>query len=102
MNNDWSKYKVGAMLLDLDDPTKILYRAQQPVLEPEKLYENKGYKPGVVYVSGAVIKDENLFVYYGCSDSYVGVAHANLNTFLESMKKETQPKLISKTLIEKK
>ncbi len=102
MDNDWSKYKVGAMLLDLDNPTKILYRAKQPVLEPKEYYENNGYKPGVVYVSGAVIKDGNLLVYYGCSDSYVGVAYANLDEFLESLKKETKPKLKLKTLKRKK
>ncbi len=98
MDNDWSKYKVGAMLLDLNDPTKILYRAKEPVLEPEEIYENNGYKPGIVYISGAVIKDGNLLVYYGCSDSYVSVAYANLDVFLETLKKEAKPKLKVKTL----
>lgn len=101
MDNDWSKYKVGAMLLDLKDPTKILYRSKEPVLVPEESYENNGYKPGVVYVSGAVVKDENLLVYYGCSDSYVGVAYANLDEFLEALKKETKPKLKLKALKKK-
>jgi predicted GH43/DUF377 family glycosyl hydrolase len=101
MDNDWSKYKVGAALLDLNDPTKILYRAKEPVLEPEELYENNGYKPGVIYVSGAIIKDENLLVYYGCSDNYVGVAYANLDKFLEALKKETKPKLKLKTMKKK-
>ncbi|MDP3004338.1 MAG: hypothetical protein Q8N43_02440, partial [Candidatus Azambacteria bacterium] len=98
MDNDWSKYKVGAMLLDLNDPTKILYRAKEPVLEPEEIYENNGYKPGIVYISGAVIKDGDLLVYYGCSDSYVSVAYANLDDFLEALKKEAKPKLKVKTL----
>jgi len=98
MDNDWSKYKVGAMLLDLKDPTKILYRAKEPVLEPNEHYENCGYKPGVVYVSGAVIKDENLLVYYGCSDNFVGVAYTPLNEFLEELKKDAKPKLKTKTL----
>lgn len=101
MDNDWSKYKVGAMLLDLKDPTKILYRAKEPVLEPKESYENNGCKPGIVYVSGAVVKDGNLLVYYGCSDSYVGIAYANLNEFLEALKKETKPKLKLKTLKKK-
>ena len=101
MDNDWSKYKVGAILLDLDNPTKILCRAKEPVLEPEESYENSGSKPGIVYVSGAVVKDGNLLVYYGCSDSYVGVAHANLEEFLEALKKETKPKLKLKTLNKK-
>ncbi|MBU3968749.1 hypothetical protein KJ991_00855 [Patescibacteria group bacterium] len=102
MDNDWSKYKVGAMLLDLKDPTKILHRAKKPVLEPKEFYENNGCKPGVVYVSGAVVKNGNLLVYYGCSDSYVGVAHTPLDEFLEALKKETKPVLKRKILKAKK
>ncbi len=101
MDDDWSKYKVGAMLLDLKDPTKVLHRSKEPVLVPEEFYENSGYKPGVVYVSGAVVKDGNLLVYYGCSDSYIGVAYAPLEEFLEALKKETKPKLKLKTLKKK-
>lgn len=98
MDNDWSKYKVGAMLLDLDDPTKVLRRAAEPVLEPEEDYENSGFKAGVVYVSGAVVKNGELLVYYGASDSYVGVAHAPLEEFLRALAKEAAPKLKVKTL----
>ncbi|MDO8469901.1 MAG: glycosidase [bacterium] len=101
MDNDWSKYKVGAMLLDLTDPTKILRRSKEPVLEPKESYENSGYKPGVVYVSGAVVKDGNLMVYYGGADNYVCVAYANLDEFLEALKKEVKPKLKLKTLQER-
>jgi len=102
MDNDWGKYKVGAMLLDLKDPTKILHRAQEPILTPEESYENCGFKPGVVYVSGAVIKDGNLLVYYGCSDSFVSVAYANLDEFLKALQTETRPKLKLKTLKKRK
>lgn len=98
MDDDWSKYKVGVMLLDLKDPTKVLYRAKNPVIEPEKEYENNGYKSGVVYVSGAVIKNGKLLVYYGCADSYVGVAYADLDQFLEMLKNKEAPKLKVKAL----
>ena len=102
MDDDWSKYKVGAMLLDFSDPTKILYRAKQPVLESTEFYENIGYKPGIVYLTGAVIKDSNLLIYYGSSDSYVCVAHANLDNFLKLLKKESKSKLKFKTSERKK
>lgn len=98
MDTDWSKYKVGVMLLDLKDPTKILCRAREPILEPIKDYENNGYKPGIVYVSGAVVKNGELLVYYGCSDSYIGVAYANLDRFLKALKENKEPKLKSKAL----
>lgn len=93
MDNDWSKYKVGAMLLDLKDPTKVLYRAKEPVLEPSEDYENNGYKGGVVYVSGAIIKDGNVLVYYGAADSYVGVAYASLDEFLSALMQDKKPTL---------
>lgn len=102
MDNDWSKYKVGAMLLDLDDPTKILHRLREPILEPKEPYENCGYKSGVVYVSGAVVKDGNLLVYYGGADNYVCVVYAPLEEFLGALKKEIKPALKRKTLKAKK
>ncbi len=99
--SDPGKYKVGVMLLDLYDPTKILHRSQEPVLEPEKNYENNGFKAGVVYVTGAVIKNGALLVYYGAADSYIGVAHANLEEFLKALVEEARPKLKIKPLKKK-
>lgn len=86
-DKDASQYKVGAMLLDLDDPTHVLRRSQHPILEAKETYENYGFKAGVVYPCGAVIKDQTLFVYYGGADSYVCVATAPLDQFLSNLKK---------------
>lgn len=77
-------YKVGAMLLDTDNPTKILHRSAAPILEPSGLYDND-WKPGVVYASGAVVKDDTLFVYYGSGDKTVNVATAPLEQFLKNL-----------------
>lgn len=98
---DPGKYKVGAMLLDLNNPTKVIRRSAEPVLEPEEDYENSGLKAGVVYVSGAVVRNSKLLVYYGASDSYVGVAHAPLEKFLGMLAKEATPKLKTKILKKK-
>ena len=100
--NDPGKYKVGAMLLDLNDPTKVISRASEPILEPNEAYENDGFKSGVVYVSGAVIKDGNILLYYGASDSYVSVAWANLDKFLNKLAKSEKPKLKVKKIKRKK
>jgi predicted GH43/DUF377 family glycosyl hydrolase len=81
-----SQYKMGAMLLDLEDPTKVLYRTRKPILAPTEWYENHGFKAGVAYPCGAVIKDNELFVYYGGADSYVCVATAPLDEFLYHLK----------------
>lgn len=78
-------YKVGAMLLDLDDPTIIRYRSAQPVLEPSEWYEND-WKPGVVYASGAVVFNGELIVYYGGGDKHIAAAKADLRDFLRRLK----------------
>jgi len=94
-----NRYKVGAMLLDLKNPEKVLYRAQNPILEPDEWYEND-YKPGIVYANGAIVKDGTLFVYYGGGDKYVGVATINLNELLEDLKNSRTIKLkTSKSIV---
>lgn len=78
------KYRVGALFLDLADPTKILCRAATPILSPDEHYENHG-KPGIVYACGAVVRDGTLFVYYGGADKVVCVATAPLAPFLDAL-----------------
>ena len=78
------RYKLGAMLLDLEDPTKVLYRACAPILAPDERYENEG-KPGIVYACGAVVRHDVLFVYYGGADKVVCVATAPLTPFLDAL-----------------
>ena len=78
-DKDASSYRVGIMLLDLKDPSHVLYRSPLSVLDPEFWYENAGHKAGIVYPCGAVIKDEKLFVYYGGADSYVAVASIDIH-----------------------
>jgi len=80
-----NKYKVGAMILDLNDPTKILYRSPEPILSPEMHYENEG-KPGVVYASGAIVRDNKLLIYYGGGDRCVCVAETPLHELLSWLK----------------
>ena len=101
-HQDMGQYNVGAMLLDLKDPTKILYRSQKPILVPDEYYETSGFKPGVVYVLGAVVKEDNLILYYGGADSYVCAAYANLDEFLKELTKETKKPLIKRLLKTKK
>ena len=88
------KYKLGAMLLDINDPTKVLYRSASPVLCPDAPYENHG-KPGIVYAGGAVVRNGTLFVYYGGADKVVCVATAPLDAFLNALVKGGRPALAS-------
>ncbi len=84
-HRDPNRYKLGAMILHADDPTKILYRSKKPILEPDAHYENGGWKSGVVYSCGAIVKDGELYVYYGGSDHVSCVATARLDAFLKQL-----------------
>ncbi|OGG49086.1 hypothetical protein A3G63_03005 [Candidatus Kaiserbacteria bacterium RIFCSPLOWO2_12_FULL_52_8] len=91
------RYKLGAMLLDLDDPTNVLYRSSNPILEPDEQYENDG-KPGIVFACGATIKDDLLYVYYGGADKVICVAFAPLADFLRALMKSEHAPLLSRPL----
>ncbi len=84
------KYKLGALLLDLDDPSKVIARSVRPVLEPDAWYENDG-KPGIVYACGATLSGNTLRVYYGGGDKVVCVATASLSSLLAKL---TKPGLV--------
>lgn len=80
-------YRVGAALLDLDDPSKVLTRTNEPILEPEMEFEKHGVVPNVVFPDGAVILDGKLMVYYGGADKVCCVASAPLDEFLDELEK---------------
>ncbi|OGK11792.1 hypothetical protein A2954_05045 [Candidatus Roizmanbacteria bacterium RIFCSPLOWO2_01_FULL_37_12] len=92
-DQDASKYHIGAMLLDINDPTRVVRRTNSPILSPSEEYENNGFKPGIAYPCGAVIINDNLYVYYGAADSTVCVATINLNNFLDQLKLDKSPHL---------
>ena len=93
-DRDDSRYKIGAMILDHDNPGKILYRTNAPILEPDMPYENE-WKFGIAYPSGAAIIDGTLFVYYGGGDRHVCVATANLEDFVSKLIKHEEAKLVA-------
>ncbi len=96
---DPGKYKVGAMLLDLHDPTRVLAYAKEPILEPLKIHDGIGFKPGIVYASGAVAKNGLLLVYFGRADSYIGVAYAPLDEFVDALMQGRELKIQSKKVV---
>jgi predicted GH43/DUF377 family glycosyl hydrolase len=79
------KYKVGALLLDFDKPTKVIARTDYPILEPEMRYEIEGQVPNVVFPCGQVVIKDMLFVYYGGGDSVVGVATMPVENLLKKL-----------------
>lgn len=72
--NNKCEYALGIMLLDKDDPTKIIKIQDEPILSCEMDYEKKGFLDNVVYTNGAVEFNGKFFVYYGCCDHCLAVA----------------------------
>lgn len=76
-------YRIGAAVLDLNEPNIILGRCKHPILEPEKEYETDGDVNNVVFPSGACVIDGKLFLYYGGADKVCCVATANLDSLVK-------------------
>ena len=85
ISNPGFTYKVGAMLLDFENPLHIIARSDQPILQPEMPYELQGQVPNVVFPCGAVVIDGMLFVYYGGADTVIGVATVPMKDLLQSL-----------------
>ncbi len=78
-------YRVGAVLLDLDDPRKVIARTTEPIMEPEHPYEQTGFYNGCVFPTGNVVKDGILYVYYGAADKYVCLATCDFAELLQHL-----------------
>jgi beta-1,2-mannobiose phosphorylase / 1,2-beta-oligomannan phosphorylase len=70
--DDDRQYHLGAVLLDLQDPSKIVARSRRPFLSPEKDYERVGIVPNVVFTCGLVERDDSYIIYYGGADKVMG------------------------------
>jgi len=82
----WSTtYRVGAVLLDLKDPTVVIARTAVPIFEPEAEYERKGLMPNVVFPCGLVVRGTTAYMYYGGADSVIGVATIKMATLLRML-----------------
>jgi predicted GH43/DUF377 family glycosyl hydrolase len=78
------KYAIGAALLDLDDPTRVIGRLREPLLSPDE-NERAGYVPNVVYSCGAVLHDDLLVIPYSMSDFATSFATVPLADVLAAM-----------------
>ena len=76
-------YRLGALLLDLDQPWKVRRRTKDFIFQPEEEYETKGIYNGCVFPCGKVLLGDMLLVYYGAADQRVGVASCKLKELLD-------------------
>lgn len=75
-------YRVGAVLLDKDNPTKIIARTKDFLMEPEFDYETQGFYNGCVFPTGNVVVGDTLYVYYGAADKNICVATCSFGELL--------------------
>lgn len=77
------QYRLGAAMFDLKNG-ELISRLDYPILEPKADYENKGLRPGTVFSCGSVLKDDELFVYYGGADEVVCVAKIEFKCLIDA------------------
>jgi predicted GH43/DUF377 family glycosyl hydrolase len=77
-------YRLGAIMLDLENPRKIVGRCPDYIMEPEAYYERFGaYIPNVVFPTAAIVKDELIHLYYGACDTAIGLATCSLKDVVD-------------------
>lgn len=79
------RYCMGAVLLDLEDPGKVIARSTRPFMEPEADYEVNGFFGGVVFSCGALLIGETVRMYYGAADEAMAVADIPLNDIFDTL-----------------
>jgi predicted GH43/DUF377 family glycosyl hydrolase len=79
-------YYGGALLLDADDPTRVLRRTAEPFFAPEADFEVTGFVPNVVFPTGVVADGDNLLVYYGAADEVTAIAEFSLKVLMDAMR----------------
>ena len=78
-------YRIGAVLLDLKDPTIVLSRSADPIFSPEAPFEKEGLVNNVVFPCGMIVRNGLLYIYYGGADKVVGVATMELDILVNAL-----------------
>ena len=79
-----SVYRVGAMLLDLADPRKVIARTKNPIMQPEEYYEKFGLViNNTVFPTANLIHNGEIYIYYGCCDTSISLATVALDEMLK-------------------
>jgi len=80
------RYCLGAILLDLKDPSIVLARSRYPIMVPEKKYELNGFFGNVIFTNGHIVNEDTITMYYGASDEAICAAKFSINDILKSLK----------------
>ena len=79
------RYCLGALLLDLTDPSKVLGRSEYPIMEPTASYESTGFFGNVVFTNGHIVEGDTIRMYYGASDEVICGAEFSIKEILGTL-----------------
>ena len=79
------RYCLGAMLLDLKNPSRVLARGQEPIMEPVAEYEKTGFFGNVVFTNGHLVDGDTVTLYYGASDTVICGAKVSIKGILNTL-----------------
>ncbi|HOY05489.1 MAG TPA: glycoside hydrolase family 130 protein [Saprospiraceae bacterium] len=79
------RYSLGAVLLDLNDPSKVLARSHDPIFEPVAAYEQTGFFGNVVFTNGHLVDGDTITMYYGASDEVICGASLSIQNILSEL-----------------
>jgi beta-1,2-mannobiose phosphorylase / 1,2-beta-oligomannan phosphorylase len=82
------RYSLGALLLDLKEPWKVIARSEEPIMEPSEPYELEGFLGHVVFTNGHLVDGDRITLYYGAADSVICGAHLSIEKILGSLTRE--------------
>lgn len=83
--NAENRYCLGALLLDLKDPARVIARSEEPIMEPIAPYEQTGFFGNVVFTNGQIVEGDKVTIYYGASDEVICRAEFSIKEILRSL-----------------
>jgi predicted GH43/DUF377 family glycosyl hydrolase len=80
-----NRYCLGALLLDIDEPWRVIARSETPIMEPLAQYEQEGFFGHVIFTNGHLVDGDNVTLYYGAADSVICAAQISISSILASL-----------------
>ena len=80
-----NRYCLGALLLDPDEPWRVLARSETPIMVPTTPYELEGFFGKVIFTNGHVVDGDQITMYYGAADSVICAAHMSISAILDTL-----------------
>jgi predicted GH43/DUF377 family glycosyl hydrolase len=84
--NKDNRYCLGVLLLDLNDPSRVIARSNEPIMEPIAPYEQTGFFGNVIFTNGQIVEGDLIKIYYGASDEVICGAELSISEILSTLK----------------